>query len=143
MVRGVRSSGVRVTEAEGADDGTVAHDRDDESGCRREFAMQLRNRTAGGAVAVGVNRRSKRGPAGSHDRGYRADQVVAPDAVSGDEHAHVAREVGGAVCAGNAAQRARSGEVKEAEISQTGKRVAQAAFERTASQDERSHLERM
>ena len=129
MLRTVRSAGVRVAEAHRAQYFVVADDRDDERGGGRQLALQLGGGTAI-AVVVAVDLGAQRRLARSHDERDRAGEVVAPDAMGGDQRAHVAGQVASPMRRGDAAKRAGGRDVDQAEVGEPWERVPSRAIER-------------
>ena len=94
----------------------VGHDRDDEGGRRRQLAVKRGRRAAALAVVVSVNTGTKRRFAGAHHGRGGAGEVITPDGTGTDHRPHVASEVPRTVAGGDAAKRARRGEVDEIEV---------------------------
>jgi hypothetical protein len=126
----VRSAGVRVAEAQRSQHFVVADDRDDERGGGCQLALQLSGGAPGGAVVVAVDPGAQRRLARSHDECDRAGEVVAPDAMGGDQRAHVAGQVASTMRRGDAAKRAGAGHVNKAEVGEPWERVPSRAIDR-------------
>ena len=130
VLRTVRSAGVRVAEAQRSQYFVVVDDRDDERGTGCQLALQLGGSAAIGTVVVAVDPGAQRRLARSHDERDGAGEVVAPDAMGGDQRAHVAGQVPSTVRRGDAAKRARRGHVNKAEIGQPWERLPSRAIDR-------------
>jgi len=131
VLRAVRSPGVSVAEAQRAQHFTVADDRDDERGRRRQSLLQSGACTAIDAIIVTIDLPAKRRLAGADDRRDGARQVVAPDPGRRSERAHVTGERRAAVHRRDAAERARLCDVDEAEIGEAGERSSHRAIDGT------------
>lgn len=123
---------MRVTEAEGAEGDAVLQQRNDERGTRREFAVQLRTRTADFRGVVVDDALTQCRLVRSHDEGDGADQIITADRRPPDQHAHRAGQVRGAVRGSDTAQCARRRDVDEAEVGEVRNGFADASIEGAA-----------
>jgi len=129
VLRAVRSAGVRVAEAHRAQHLVVSDDRNHERRGRRQLSLQ----SGGGApiaVVIAVDFGALRRLARSHDERDRAGEVVAPDAMGGDQRAHVAGQVASSMRRRDAAKRAGGRDVDKAEVGEPWERVPSRAIDR-------------
>jgi hypothetical protein len=129
----VRPAGMRVAEAESADDGAVVQNGNDQRGTWREPAVQLRAHAADRHPVIVNDAAAQRRLAGTDHGCDGAHQIVASNRRTRDQRPHLAGKMRRAVRGGDTAQRARRGEVNEAEVGKARKRFAHASIERASS----------
>lgn len=132
-MRRVRSAGLRVAEAQRADDVAVAQDRDNEGGGWCELPLQLRQRAAPAGVFFRIDRGPQARLARPHDERDGAGEVIAPDRASGNQRAHLARNLAGAVRGRHTSKRAGGDDVHEIEIGKARQRFACGAIDHAKS----------